>query len=97
MAKKTKKTKTKVGIRKLEEKSMTKKKKAPLGRPPKRIRMLMSLANQDAAYIRGKAYDVPKEVPANTARSWIDSGAAEEDKSLPGPKETKIIGPEETK
>jgi len=51
--------------------------------------MLMSLANQDRAYITGKSYRVPHEVPVKTARAWLESGAAEEDTSLDVPKETK--------
>jgi len=39
--------------------------------------MLLSCANQNRAYIKGKVYDVPHQVPVNTARSWIESGAAE--------------------
>lgn len=55
----------------------------------KRIRMCMSLANQDMAYQTGKSYRVPEEVRVETAKSWLRSGAAEEDKSLPDPPETK--------
>ena len=56
---------------------------------PKRIRMLMSLANAERAYTMGKSYRVPHEISVNTARNWIACGAAEEDKSLDVPKETK--------
>jgi len=55
---------------------------------PERIRMRMTLANQ-RAYQAGKVYRVPEDVPAETAASWLKSGAAEEDKSLDGPPETK--------
>ena len=71
-----KKTKTKVGIKEPDAKPVEKKKK-PTGKPPKEIKMLMSLANQDMAYVKGKVYQVPHQVAVNTARSWIDSGAAE--------------------
>jgi len=53
-----------------------------------RIRMRMSLVNTKA-YQAGKVYRVPEDVPAETAASWLKSGAAEEDKSLDGPPETK--------
>jgi len=55
----------------------------------KRIRMLMSGANKDMAFTTGKSYRVPEEVPVKTAKSWLASGAAEEDKSLPDPPEQK--------
>jgi len=84
-----KKTKTKVGIKDPNARPKRKKKKPPAGKPPERIRMLMSLANQDRAYITGKSYRVPHEVPVKTARAWLESGAAEEDTSLDVPKETK--------
>ena len=54
-----------------------------------RVRMLMSLANAERAYTMGKSYRVPNEISVNTARNWIACGAAEEDKSLDVPKETK--------
>ena len=53
-----------------------------------RIRMRMSLANEKA-FEAGKVYHAPEDVPVETAKSWIASGAAEEDKSLDGPPETK--------
>jgi len=84
-----KKTKTKVGIKKPGPVHIKGKEKKPTGKPPKRIRMLMTLANRNI-YLVGHSYNVPQEVPVNTARSWVESGAAEEDKSLAGvPKETK--------
>ncbi len=49
----------------------------PTGKPPKTIRMLMSLANQHMSYEKGKIYRVPHQCPVPTARSWIRSGAAE--------------------
>ena len=76
MAKKTGKTKVKVGIKEpqvVEEKV----KKEPPGKPPKRIRMLISCANQYRAFAEGEVYLVPQEVPVKSARSWIASGAAE--------------------
>lgn len=81
-------TKTKVGIKKPDP-VIEAKKKISGGKPPKRIRMLMSVANKDRAFTMGSIYRVPHDVPVNTARSWIESGVAEEDKSLDGPKEKK--------
>jgi len=83
MAKKT--GKVKVGIKDAGPKHV--KTKKPVGKPPKRIRMLMTLANQHGAWQIGESYDVPHEVPVDSARRWLASGAAEEDKSLPDPPE----------
>ena len=60
----------------------------PKGKPPKRIRMLISVGNTKM-YQRGEVFSVPHDVPVNTARSWIAAGVAEEDKSLSGPPEVK--------
>ena len=49
----------------------------PGGKPPKVIRMLMSLANARGSYKKGHTYTVPHEVRVPTARAWIHSGAAE--------------------
>ena len=83
-----KKTKTKVGIKAkaVEAVKVKAEKETPA---PNRIRMLMSLANAERAYTMGKSYRVPHEISVNTARNWIACGAAEEDKSLPDPPETK--------
>lgn len=90
MAKKRGKTGIKVGIKKPDPVKAKVEKKTPPGKPPKRIRMLMNLARHDAVFSMGSVYTVPHQVPVDTARSWIGSGAAEEDKSLPGvPEETK--------
>lgn len=64
----------------------TKPKVAPA---PKRIRMLMGLANQDMSYSKTHTYVVGKDVSVETAVSWIKSGAAEEVRDHPGPSETK--------
>lgn len=53
-------------------------KKEPPGKPPKNIRMLMSLAGKGKSYPEGSVYRVPQDISVKTARSWIDSGAAEE-------------------
>ena len=89
MPKKGKKAKVKVGIKEPEIRQ-EQEKKLPPGKPPKRIRMLVSCANQHGAFTNGSSYKVPEEVPVNTARGWIDCGYAEEDKSLAGvPEEIK--------
>jgi len=69
-------------------KAKPKKAKPEKGKPPKRIKMLTSLANT-RGFKMGASYDVPKDVPVETARSWIACGVAEEDKSLDGPPEVK--------
>ena len=76
MARKTGKTKTKVGIKEPDMKPAQKAKK-PTGKPPKEIKMNLSLANQDMAYVKGKVYQVPHEVSVDTARRWVASDAAE--------------------
>lgn len=65
------------------------KSKKPTGKPPKQIRMTMSLANQHGAFLTNHLYLVPQEVPVDTARRWIESGAAVEDKSIPAAPEKK--------
>lgn len=88
MPKKAGKGKVKVGIR--EAGPVHIKNKKPTGKPPGRIRMLMMLANQEHVYLMGHSYKVPQEVSVDTARRWLRSGAAEEDKSLAGvPEETR--------
>lgn len=82
-----KKTKTKVGIK--GPNANKRKAKKLTGKPPKRIRMLRSCANQDMAYIKGHSYKVPEQVSIKTARSWLASETAEEDKSLAGVPEEK--------
>lgn len=82
------KTKTKVGIKKEEPVAPVAEVKTPPGKPPKRIRMLMSVANT-RAFDMGRVFLVPQDVPVNTARSWIACGIAEEDKSAEDPPETK--------
>lgn len=69
------KTKTKVGIK--EKAPVHVKSKKPTFKPPKRIRMLRSCANQDMAYIKGHVYDVPRQVSVDTARRWIRSRTAD--------------------
>lgn len=55
----------------------------------KRIRMLINCANQYRAFSPGDVLLVPEEISVNTAKSWIKTGAAEEDTSLDVPEETK--------
>ena len=81
-----KKTKTDTKAKAVEVVKVKAEKETPA---PNRIRMLMSLANADSSFTMGHSYDVPKEIAVNTARNWIACGAAEEDKSLDVPKETK--------
>jgi len=73
---KTTKAKTKVGIKNAQKVEPVKVKK-PVGQPPKQIKMRMNLASAHAAYSKGDIYDVPKDIPVNTARSWVACGAAE--------------------
>lgn len=77
MAKKTKKTKVKVGIKEAEVVVAVEKKEPP-GKPPKKIRMLVSCANPKGSYPEGSVYRVPQDVSVAYARGWIDCGAAEE-------------------
>jgi len=67
-----------------------KRKKAAAPPPvPKKIRVLFSGANKDRCYIAGRSYQVPEEIPEDSARAWLRAGKAEEDKSGEGPAETK--------
>ena len=94
MAKKTKKTKaakpkkeavpietTEVVV--IEEKPAEEK---PL---PKKIRVLISLASPSFSYTPGGSYEIGKDVPEETAASWLKNGVAVEDMSSEGPEETK--------
>lgn len=78
--------KEKKAAKKAVKKAVKKPKVAPA---PKRIRMLMGLANQDMSYSKTQTYVVGKDVAVDTARAWIKSGAAEEVRDHPGPSETK--------
>lgn len=73
----------------MAKKKTTAKKTIKKPAPPKRIRMLMGLANQDGAYSKSRTYVVGTDVPVDTAVSWLKSGAAEEVQEHPGPSETK--------
>lgn len=79
MARKSKKDKggVKVGIKDPSPHISTAE-KSPPGKPPKTIRMLISLAGKGKSYPERSVYRVPNEVSVKTARSWVDSGAAEE-------------------
>jgi hypothetical protein len=59
---------------------------APL---PKKIRMKMTLATPKRCFTAGLLLKVGEDVSEDTARSWLKSGAAEEDKSLQLEMETK--------
>lgn len=71
-----KKTVIKVGIKKNEPVKVTVKK--PVGKPPKQIKMLISLANMRSSWIMGQTYNVPADVSVNTARDWVACGVAED-------------------
>ena len=73
---KTTKAKTKVGIKNAQKVEPVKVKK-PVGQPPKQIKMLMNLASPYGTYSKGSTYSVPKDVPVDTARSWVGCGVAE--------------------
>lgn len=76
MAKAKGKGGVKVGIKDPTPHISTAVKQAP-GKPPKKIRMLMSLAGGGKSYPEGTVYRVPQDILVKTARSWISSGAAE--------------------
>lgn len=65
------------------------KKEAPLKPVPKRIRINFSGGNQHRTFKPGDQLRVPEDVPEDSARSWLASGKAVEDKSGEGPAETK--------
>jgi len=56
---------------------------------PKRIRMLVSLATAERAYLPGHSYEVGPDISEKSARNYLKGGLAEEDTSLPGAPETK--------
>lgn len=64
-------------------------KEAPKESVPKRIRMNFAGANQHRTFEPGDILKVPAEIPADTARSYLRSGKAEQDKAGEGPAETK--------
>jgi len=70
------KSKTKVGIKGADAAKVLV--GQATGKPPDRIRMLMSLSNQYGSFQKGHEYDVPHDVRVPTARNWVRSGAAEE-------------------
>ena len=92
MAKKTKEKKVKtvkpkeetVPIETIVEEKLVEEK--PL---PKKIRVLFSLANSTHSYTPGGSYEVGKDIPKETAASWLKNGVAIEDMSSEGPEETK--------
>lgn len=66
-----------------------KKIKAKLEPVPNRIRILVSLANAERAYMPGQSYEVGKDVSVESARNYLKNGLAEVDASIEGPSETK--------
>lgn len=67
-----------------------------LTRVPKRIRINFQGANRARSFAPGDILRVPEDIPEDSARSWLNSGAAVEDKSMPDP-ETKIAPEPEIK
>lgn len=57
----------------------------------KRIRMLMSVANEKDAFDARGVYKVGEDITPESAESYIRNGVAEEDTSLDVPEETKAI------
>ena len=56
---------------------------------PKRIRINFSGGNSFRSFSPGQVLRVPEDIPEESARSWLASGAAEVDKSGKGPSEIK--------
>ncbi|GAH46960.1 unnamed protein product [marine sediment metagenome] len=90
-----KETKTKAKKEKKAEaarKRRAAKKKAASKEPAfkiKRIRMLMSIANEKVAYTAGAVYEVGKDITLDDAEKRLREGVAELDASAVGPSETK--------
>ena len=55
----------------------------------RRIRMLRSLATAHSLFEQGRVYRVPEDLPEYLAASWLQTGAAEEEKSIDRIPETK--------
>ena len=84
--KKKKKQAEKVKVAEKEILAVVEKKLAPC---PKRIRINFSGANAHRSFSPVDRLRVPEDVPEESARGWLASGKAEEDKSGEGPSETK--------
>jgi hypothetical protein len=56
---------------------------------PKRIRINFQGASSKRSFSPGDVLRIPEDVPEDSARAWLNSGAAVEDKSLPDPPEVK--------
>jgi hypothetical protein len=78
----------------LKTKAVAEEKLAPV---PKAIQINFGGANQKRSFTSGEILRVPEDVPEDSARSWLGAGKAEAVKIPPGPSETKVIEPEETK
>lgn len=75
--------------KKKANKKRTKKKAVKKADAPKRIRMLMSIANEKVAYTAGDVYEVGKDITLDDAKKRLREGVAELDASAVGPSETK--------
>jgi len=75
--------------KKKANKKRAKKKAVKKADDPKRIRMLMSIANEKVAYTAGDVYEVGKDITLEDAKKRLREGVAELDASAVGPSETK--------
>jgi len=55
----------------------------------KKIVMKLTLGTPKRCFLAGSRIEVGKEIPEDTARGWLKSGAAELTGDLPGPAEIK--------
>lgn len=83
-----KKAKAKPAKKKVNKKR-TKKKAVKEADDPKRVRMLMSIANEKVAYTAGDVYEVGKDITLEDAKKRLREGVAELDTAVEGPSETK--------
>lgn len=75
--------------KKKANKKRAKKKAVKKADDPKRIRMLMSIANEKVAYTAGDVYEVGKDITLDDAKKRLREGVAELDTAVEGPSETK--------
>lgn len=73
----------------MANKKITKKKATPKEPEIKRIRMLMSIANEKVAYTAGDVYEIGKDITLDDAKKRLREGVAEVDTAVEGPSETK--------
>ncbi len=72
--KKSRKGKIKVGIK--EPANNHEKIGDATGKPPKAIKMNVTLSSQHGSWLKDETYQVPQQVPNSSARNWVRSGAA---------------------